>query len=161
MQSSDLETKLTHLRVGVLLPALGLLGATLSAPRTACASSGNSFLETIGISIAVGTVLGASTLPFYDQPGKHLINAAYGASAGAVVGIGILAYHLIAGPSQDGFDDYSSQPRDEKPRAFVSASSVSSLRSGAVPSESTSLAWNSRAAAQPTQIWMPVVSLSW
>ena len=86
-----------------------LLGASLSAPRLARANSGQTFLETLGVSIAVGTVFGASTLPFYDQPGKHLVNLAYGASAGAVVGIGALVYQLIVGSS--GQDDYGQGSR--------------------------------------------------
>src|SRR3954466_11035161 len=82
-------------RIGTLIPLLGLLGALLTAPRLARANSGSSFLETIGISIAVGTVLGASSLPFYDQPGKHLTNLEAGAAAGAAVGLGVSLYGLI------------------------------------------------------------------
>ena len=101
---------LTFVQVGMLatrnssslLPALGLLlGATLSAPRMARAQSGDHTLETIGISTAVGTVLGASTLPFYDQPGTHLLNLVFGAAAGAVVGLGVVVHREISGGSAD------------------------------------------------------------
>jgi hypothetical protein len=77
----------------ILVPALS--GAARAS------SSATYFLETIGISTAVGTVLGASTLPFYDQPGDHTSNIAIGASAGAIVGVGIFVYGLLTRPSQD------------------------------------------------------------
>ena len=62
--------------------------------RDALAASGSEgfeklgFKETLGTAGAVGTVFGASTLPFYSQPGTHLMNLAYGAAAGLVVGTG-------------------------------------------------------------------------
>ena len=56
------------------------------------------------MSVAVGTVLGASTLPFYDQLGHHLTNLAFGTLAGAVIGIGGLVNGLVLGPSRDGPD---------------------------------------------------------
>ena len=87
-------------RLGVVLPVLSLLGGGLLAPRLGHAKSG--FFETIGISVVVGTVLGASTLPFYDQPGTHVANLAYGAAAGAVVGLGILVHGLIDRGSSEG-----------------------------------------------------------
>jgi hypothetical protein len=144
--------------------ALSLIGIMFSAPRIASANSKSSFLETIGISVAVGTVLGASTLPFYDQPGKHLVNAAYGASAGAVVGIGILAYGLIAGPSNDGFDDYAMTSRGDflpKRTALGRASSTISSRRFAT---ARALASHTTTVSLPTphaQLWLPVVSLTW
>lgn len=50
---------------------------------------GSSILETVGISTAVGLVLGASTLPFYEQPGDHVTNVLLGAGLGLLAGIGI------------------------------------------------------------------------
>lgn len=55
------------------------------------------FLETVAISTGVGFVLGASTLPFYDQPGTQLINLAYGASIGAAIGVGFALFDLFEG----------------------------------------------------------------
>ena len=69
------------------------------APQEVSARSAN-FLETVGISTAVGTILGASTLPFYDQPGDHTLNIAYGASAGFVAGLGIWIYQVLAPSSE-------------------------------------------------------------
>ena len=135
-------------------------------PRDARANTGKSILETMGISIAVGTVLGASTLPFYDQPGKHLMNVAYGASAGAVVGIGVLVYGFVTGPSQDRFDDFASdwQPgpvsRKQSTASLASLHNLgANLKLGGVEKSSTSLA--SSGSARPAQFWMPVVSLNW
>jgi hypothetical protein len=67
------------------------------------------FLETMGLCIAGGTVLGASTLPFYDQPGTHSSNLAVGAAVGAVAGLGIWAYGQFVGP--DEYDEYYSTLR--------------------------------------------------
>jgi hypothetical protein len=113
---------------------MGLLLALLSAPRLARANSGNSFLETIGISIAVGTVLGASTLPFYRQPGTHLINVGYGASAGAVAAIGVSIYGLFQGRSHDPYDDVALWRHENRGFAL---------------------------GPPPGSIWMPVVSVNW
>jgi len=85
----------------IAVPALGLLGAKLLMPRQARAGSRKTILETIGASIAVGTVLGASTLPFYDQPGENLGNVLIGALVGIGVGAGILLYELIQGTPEE------------------------------------------------------------
>jgi len=83
------------------------LGMGFSAERTARAASRDevgfnevSFKETLGTAGAVGLVLGASTLPFYGQPGSHLMNLGYGAVAGLLVGSGIWVYQksLDSGP---------------------------------------------------------------
>ena len=157
-------------RIGVLLPVLGLLGVGLSAPRIARAQSGNSFLETMGISIAVGTVLGASTLPFYDQPGNHLMNLAYGASAGAVTGIGILVYGLLAGPSQDGYDeakqsfgpDSEAYAQSRNRRYFSHRVSAKYAATNVQrPNLGTGPGQPGFAPARSAQFWMPVVSLNW
>ncbi len=66
------------------------------------AAAETSIIETMGVSIAVGAVLGASTLPFYDQPGQHASNIAYGASLGAAVGIGLLIYGYTNKDSESG-----------------------------------------------------------
>ncbi len=80
------------LKVAVLA-SLGII--SLANVREVHAGTGSSFLEAVGVGIAVGTVLGASTLPFYEQPGKNVINLAYGASAGAILGVGAWVYSLF------------------------------------------------------------------
>jgi hypothetical protein len=73
------------LRIGVTLK-VGLCAIGLVQASSASAAS---FLETFGLSVAGGTVLGASTLPFYEQPGDHSANLAWGAAIGAAVGLGV------------------------------------------------------------------------
>jgi hypothetical protein len=121
---------------GTILPVLGLLGALLAAPRDARANSGNSFLETIGISIAVGTVLGVSTLPFYSQPGSHLSNLAYGAAAGA--GAGLIYAIFTAGRSSE------------------DQASLGPLPNGAVTQNQVQNFPNTN-----PRYWTPLVSLNW
>jgi len=59
-----------------------------------------SFFETVGISTAVGTVLGASTLPFASNPGDNIgTSLTTGAAAGAIVGLGLYALDLWDEPS--------------------------------------------------------------
>jgi len=59
------------------------------------------FYETAGISIAVGTVLGASTLPLYNQPRTQLIKPGYSTSFRAVTGLGIWFCELFSRTSQE------------------------------------------------------------
>lgn len=154
-----------------ILPVLGLLlGAVLSAPRDARASTGNSFLESIGIGIAVGTVLGASTLPFYSQPGTQLINLAYGASAGAVVGLGAFLYELAKGSNQG---NSNGRPSDDDNAHFAKpfSRSYANLQTQENFSDSSfirHLDWQPHVVAAqmsmpvyPATIWMPLVSLTW
>ncbi len=47
---------------------------------------------TVAIASVAGAVLGASTLPFYEESGEHTKNIFYGAALGAVAGVLISAY---------------------------------------------------------------------
>lgn len=161
-------------KIRVMLPLLaisGLLGASLSVPRLARASTGQIFLETMGISIAVGTVLGASTLPFYDQPGTHLLNLAYGASAGAVAGLGAFVYQLVAGNGQDDYGQVRGlAPGSHSRRSLISATTLDSTGRGSASriswpagpaiSQGDYVAPRSRS-PYPAQFWTPLVSLNW
>jgi hypothetical protein len=138
-------------KFGAILPVLGLLGALLSAPRTAQAGTG--FFGTIGISIAVGTVLGASTLPFYSSPGDHWQNIAYGAGAGAAIGIGVAIFVGIFGPSHDEADN------EVEPKAHFSDATVSRKFAYAEPNSSRT--FDVPPSVSHPRIWMPLVSLSW
>lgn len=60
----------------------------------------NDALQTIGISAGIGTVVGLSTIAFYDSPTSHLSNALMGAGAGLVMGLGVAAY-MLANASED------------------------------------------------------------
>ncbi len=106
-----------------------------SVPRETRADSGYSFLEAMGISIAVGTVLGASTLPFYEQPGTHVTNLAYGAAIGAVVGLGAFIFGSVSEKGNSSPD--------------LSAEDFRSIQRQYALLE------------RDTILWMPVVSLNW
>lgn len=151
---------------GALIAILGFLGTMITVPRSARASSGNTFFETMGISIAVGTVLGASTLPFYDQPGKHVANLAYGAGAGAVVGLGVLAYGLFGGSHEEGWDGYSQVPASHFQTRLSRATSDSDAYSASTTSTTSLVAslgrpGRSAISVHPDSIWTPLVSLTW
>jgi hypothetical protein len=137
---------------------------SLSAPRTARASSGKIFLETIGISTAVGTVLGASTLPFYDQPGTHLMNLVYGASAGAVAGVGLGLYQWLSGRSnrdQEIFGDTRFERRFDDRVTLRDNPAWGSPISVYASHSSFSLAGRDARGRTPVRVWAPLVSLTW
>ncbi len=71
-------------------------------------------------------------MPFYERPGQHLANLGYGAAAGAVVGLGLSAFHWMRGSS------------DEDRRAQVTVPQ-SDPGPGVIPAT----------------VMMPLVSLSW
>ncbi len=102
-ESSVLLHRKTRNSLRNVLPPLAVwvVPLTLTLGFGGSASAANKILETMGVSIAVGAVLGASTLPFYSSPLDHTKNIAYGAAAGAAVGVGILVY----GATQDTSDD--------------------------------------------------------
>lgn len=83
----------------VLIPVLVTL---FSGPTArADASIGDSAM-TVAFSTLGGAVLGASTLPFYEDPGDHTKNIFYGAALGAVAGVLISAYAGVKeGPAYD------------------------------------------------------------
>lgn len=131
-----------------------LAGSALSVmPRECHAGSGN-FLETIGVSTIVGAILGASTLPFYDQPGKHVGNIGLGAAAGSIVGLGI----WVAG-KWFGSDEESAQATRFRSSEFAQA------RSGLTGPMSNDLRPQNRNplidAPAPALLWAPMVSLNW
>jgi len=80
------------------LSFLTWVGVGLFWPQQAMAKS--SFLETVGVSTAVGSVLGASTLPFFESPGKNLSIVAVGSLVGLGVGLGIAVYQWASGGSE-------------------------------------------------------------
>lgn len=119
----------------------GIVGAAvLLAPLSVSAKSkGEIFIETMGVSTAVGLILGASTLPFYQSPGSNLINLAIGAGAGAVVGLGLFGYEALIAKSTD------------------------QANSRMAPAHTAGFASNSRnhLTRGETIVWAPVVSLRW
>lgn len=96
-------------RFAIFLSIATLTGVTAAKPAHAI-SIGDAAL-TVGISTATGVVLGASTLPFYGQPGDHTNNIFYGAAVGAVAGVIISA---IAGVSDSNADDANLNRRKQR-----------------------------------------------
>ncbi len=121
------------------LSLVGFVAVVAIAPVQARAS-GDSFWETMGFSVAMGTVLGASTLPFYDQPGQHLSNLLLGAAAGAVFGVG---WEILGGSKAS--DEAASRAdlptRLAREQAGLPSTRVAIFRSPA--------------------IWTPLVSYNW
>ena len=78
--------------LGALL-GLGLLN-TVVPTQAYAASRFQDALITVGLGTATGTVLGASTLPFYGYPENHLGNVLIGAGIGLVTGLGTALYFM-------------------------------------------------------------------
>lgn len=121
------------------------------------ARAGN-FWETVGISTAVGTTLGLSTIPFYSEPSNHLVNVGIGAGIGLVFGLGILTYHWL---SPSGENDQLGW--DSKPNPVGLAKSFKSTQNLAFNQTSTTTSlWNrARFRRSEVTVWTPVVSLNW
>jgi hypothetical protein len=84
------------------LPVLFLAILALFLGRPAQALTLGDAALTVSVSTVSGAILGASTLPFYEDSGKHTKNIFYGAAIGAVVGVLISAY---AGVKESQDDD--------------------------------------------------------
>jgi hypothetical protein len=101
----------------------------------------------VALTTVAGAVLGASTLPFYDEPGEHTKNIFYGAAIGAVVGVIISAYAGVKeGPD---YEDARLSPRkpsalpiNEAPSLRLHAEASSALRKHTSFAEGTTLAWS-------------------
>lgn len=85
-----------------------LILALVLSPRAKAVSLGEA-ATTVTVTTVAGAVLGASTLPFYEDSGKNTKNIFYGAAVGAVVGVLLSAYSGV----QDGRAD----DEDEEARA--------------------------------------------
>jgi len=109
---------------------------------TGSAYAGNEILETTGLSLAVGTILGASTLPFYSEPGEHTSNLWIGAALGTVAGLGTGVYRSLSSPSR-------------KDRLF--SDREYRLASNRMPQQSSQTPYSTRS----NRLSVPLVSLTW
>ncbi|MEW6056883.1 MAG: hypothetical protein AB1540_09735 [Bdellovibrionota bacterium] len=95
------------------LVALGIAGNAVCL--NAEASYGlTDALETMGIATGIGTVLGLSTIAFYDEPSAHMGNALIGAGAGLIVGLGVAAYLFAESSDEQEIDPEELLPREKK-----------------------------------------------
>ena len=118
-------------------------------------SLGDSAL-TVAFSTIGGAILGASTLPFYEEPGDHTKNIFYGAAIGAVAGVIISAYAGVQeGP--DYGDEEEASLRRRKRASELAINEAPELR---LKTES-SVANRKPASFSvgTTVVWSPVASL--
>lgn len=118
-------------------------------------------IETVGISIAVGKVLGASTLPFYSQPESQLFSFLH---SGFTTVVRVSEWHLelSAGPSQGKNEDDHSMKRPPLglfagAQEFIQAQVRNTFISA---SESRWESLFSSDSSRPVLFCMPVVSLN-
>lgn len=82
-----------------------VLSLSIFAPKQTNAASFGDTALTVGISAGVGAVLGASTLPFYSEPGDHTNNIWVGAAIGAVLGVTLAAVNALSSPPSFDFEE--------------------------------------------------------
>lgn len=122
------------------------------------------FLGTIGISTAVGAVLGASTLPFYEQPTDHLSNIAIGAAVGAVFGLGIWAYGSLIGSPSRSYEGAGLKIRflSEPELSPENQGILGTVNANQLRSPNRVIHSRSKMSAKTTlDLYTPLVSLSW
>lgn len=103
---------------------------------------------TVTVTTVAGAILGASTLPFYEDSGKNTKNIFYGAAVGAVVGVLISAYSGV----QDGKMEDEEEARAARERTDLA------LRSKLLRPESTSAIQARPALGQKVVAALPLTS---
>lgn len=119
---------------GFLL-ALGVVSPTV-CPNAEASYGWLDGLETIGISAGIGTVLGLSTIAFYDSPTSHIKNAFVGLGAGAIVGLGVAAYLLSTSSDDDEISPEEVLPPENRPNTKKPKVPENSGKSGKKPQTS-------------------------
>lgn len=135
-------------KLGAVALAIILLPGILLATSARGASIGDAAL-TVSVATVSGAVLGVSTLPFYEESGKHTKNIFYGAALGAVAGVLISAFAGV----QEG-----SNGDDEA--ALKSKNEMLSLQRKIQPEQSTALADISAKARGSVLVWSPLAKVS-
>lgn len=121
--------------------ALALILVFASIRPANAASFGDAAL-TVSIATATGAILGLSTLPFYEDSGKHGKNVFYGAALGAVAGVFLSAYSGV----QEGAngDDEEAMKKRSSPSLYSANSSQNrgaALLGEAATEKNTVLVW--------------------
>jgi hypothetical protein len=134
-------------RIWILFSLLTLL---LVSPKASSAASIGDAALTISMATVSGAILGVSTLPFYEESGKHTKNIFYGAAIGAVAGVMISA---LAGVQQG-------TSGDDEEAALSRRHETLSWHRKVAPEKSTALADLSAKALDSVLVWSPVASVN-
>jgi len=133
------------------LGILSLIAALfLVSPKPARAVTIGDAALTVSIGTAAGAILGASTLPFYSDSGKHTKNIFYGAAIGAVAGVLVAAY---AGVSEGAGEEDAKLRRQERDTLFAASRRLS-------PERSTALSAREASGQGKVLAWSPVARFS-
>jgi hypothetical protein len=134
-------------RIWIFFSVLTLL---LVSPKASSAASIGDAALTISMATVSGAILGVSTLPFYEESGKHTKNIFYGAAIGAVAGVMISA---LAGVQQG-------TNGDDEEAALSRRHETLSWHRKVAPEKSTALADLSAKARDSVLVWSPVASVN-
>jgi len=104
------------MRLGRSLLAI-LMVVVLLVPRSVYADAAKELFMSSAYGVLAGTLVGAASLAFTDQPGSNLKNIARGASLGLYAGILLGLYVVYVVPSDGGDDDGSADDGLPKPGA--------------------------------------------
>lgn len=127
------------------------IAVLLGSANNARADFGSAAI-TVALSTVGGAVLGASTLPFYDEPGEHTKNIFYGAALGAVGGVIISAYSGI----EEGKEFQDEGRLHMRPRSQLSLNEAPEFR---LRPES-SVARRETLGKAPARYWAPLAKFS-
>ncbi|MGZ3711203.1 MAG: hypothetical protein ACXWQO_19495 [Bdellovibrionota bacterium] len=119
-----------------------LILALVLSPGAKAVSMGDA-ATTVTVTTVAGAILGASTLPFYEDSGANTKNIFYGAAVGAVVGVLLSAYSGV----QDGKVD------DEEEAALAPKKKQLAAVNLFQPEHSSSLQIRSAMAQREPAIW--------
>ncbi|MGE3261112.1 MAG: hypothetical protein AB7K68_04990 [Bacteriovoracia bacterium] len=106
---------------------------------------------TVTVTTVAGAILGASTLPFYEDSGKNTKNIFYGAAVGAVVGVLISAYSGV----QDGRAEDEEEANARVRKEIDLANRAKLLQ----PEHSTSLQGRSGMAQRAPAVWSSIANI--
>jgi hypothetical protein len=126
--------------------ALVLAVTLFAAPRARAEATFGDAALTVAVSTVAGAILGASTLPFYEESSDHTKNIFYGAALGAVIGVFISAYAGVQeGPNYDETRIAPVKPSalaiNEAPGLRFQAESSTAMRGAASFANGTTVAW--------------------
>lgn len=133
----------------ILIVSLFLSALLLTPGAKAETTFGDAALV-VGLTTVAGSIIGASTLPFYEDSGAHTENILYGAAVGAVTGVLISAY---AGVREVPDYEDASNPRlapsklslNEAPAMKLKAEASASIRKPASFAGGAPAMWSSLA----------------